>query len=80
VTAGDEALIGRWGLRRAPIFAELPRALALGALAVERAGRGEVDRAGSLTPLYLRRPGITQSRQAAGSIESAVRGGDQVGN
>jgi tRNA threonylcarbamoyladenosine biosynthesis protein TsaB len=80
VAPADDALVERQGLRRAPRFAELPRALALGALAVERAGRGELERARSLTPLYLRRPGITQSRRAAVSIESAARGGEQVGN
>jgi len=75
VAPGDEALIERQGLQRAPLFAELPRALALGALAAERAGRGELDRAGSLTPLYLRRPGITQSPRTARPIESDARSG-----
>ncbi len=75
VAQGDEVLIERQGLRRAPLFAELPRALALGALAVERASKGELDRTGSLTALYLRRPGITQSRRAPLST-GAARGVD----
>jgi tRNA threonylcarbamoyladenosine biosynthesis protein TsaB len=76
VASQDEAMVERQGLQRAPLFAELPRALALGALAAERASRGEVDRAGSLTPLYLRRPGITQSRRTARPIEIAARSGE----
>jgi len=63
-----EPVVARRGLRRAPRFAELPRALAVGALAVEWEATEGFDRAASLTPLYLRRPGITQPTKRPGAL------------
>ncbi len=72
VSPGEEPLLERTGLRRAPLFAELPRALSLGALATAQAAEGRVDRAAPVRPLYLRRPGITQpTRPAAVALRAA---------
>ncbi len=73
VPAGGEALVAGAGLRRAPLFAELPRALSAGALAVAQAGRGGVDADRAVQPLYLRRPGITQPGRPIAASPRATR-------
>lgn len=68
------------GLARAPLMAELPRALAVAALAVQRVHEDGFDREASLQPLYLRRPGITRpsGRPAAAGHAGHVPAGDAV--
>ncbi len=78
VSPDAQPLVAQAGLRRAPLFAELPRALSVGALAMDQASGGYADRDRPVEPLYLRRPGITQptrSTRFAATAGRATRAG-----
>jgi len=63
----------RRGIEHAPPHATFSRVTAIGVIGVERLGAGD-DVAVSLHPLYLRRPGITQSTRPLSAVNP---GGDR---